>query len=84
MRIPQKRVDDDLTISPDQVLRLIGEMENEAFLFRKTGGVHIAGALYLKEGLLLARADIGRHNALDKIYGYVLRSTPPSPESDYV
>lgn len=39
--------------------------------FQQTGGVHNA-ALWLDEKLVAIRTDIGRHNALDKIYGYVI------------
>ena len=40
--------------------------------FHHTGGVH--NALCDVNGIILSRMDIGRHNALDKIYGYCLRN----------
>ncbi|WP_232697987.1 formate dehydrogenase accessory sulfurtransferase FdhD [Brevibacillus daliensis] len=39
--------------------------------FQQTGGVHNA-MLASKDGVVVIRMDIGRHNALDKIYGYCL------------
>jgi FdhD protein len=49
-------------------------MQEQSGLFRETGGVHNA-ALFSQDGtLLLTRMDIGRHNALDKLYGYSLRN----------
>lgn len=51
---------------------LMEEMQNSSAVFKETGGVHNA-ALCSKDGVLLSRLDIGRHNALDKIYGYCLR-----------
>ncbi|MGD6815976.1 formate dehydrogenase accessory sulfurtransferase FdhD [Metabacillus sp. 113a] len=52
--------------------RLMGEMQQSAFTFQQTGGVHNA-ALCNADGLILSRMDIGRHNALDKIYGHCLK-----------
>lgn len=48
------------------------QLDNAAHLFHETGGVHIAG-LCTTDQLLHARADIGRHNALDKLYGFALQ-----------
>ncbi|GAA3330395.1 hypothetical protein GCM10020331_082770 [Ectobacillus funiculus] len=42
------------------------------YFFQDTGGVHNA-ALCDSNGIIVARTDIGRHNALDKIYGYCLK-----------
>ena len=47
-------------------------MQNSSTIFQDTGGVHNA-ALCDKNGMVVARTDIGRHNALDKIYGYCLK-----------
>lgn len=68
-----KRVDDDLTLTPDEVLAAVNHMEEEATLFKDTGGVHIA-SLHLADGTVVSRSDIGRHNALDKLFGYTLRN----------
>lgn len=62
-----------VTLSVDDCFRLMKEMQNSAATFHKTGGVHNA-ALCDANGLVLGRMDIGRHNALDKIYGYCLKN----------
>ncbi|GLY10809.1 formate dehydrogenase accessory sulfurtransferase FdhD [Pseudobacillus badius] len=62
-----------VTLTPADCFRLMAEMQESAALFRETGGVHNA-ALCDKQGMILNRMDIGRHNALDKIYGYCLRN----------
>jgi FdhD protein len=60
-------------VSVEQCFALMGQMQAQAALFQKTGGVHNA-ALCDPQRVLLARTDIGRHNALDKIYGHCLRT----------
>ncbi|HBQ26216.1 MAG TPA: formate dehydrogenase accessory sulfurtransferase FdhD [Syntrophomonas sp.] len=44
---------------------------NVSVLHKQTGGVHVM-SLATQEGLLVSREDIGRHNAVDKLYGYCL------------
>ena len=60
-----------------QCLEMMARMQARSDLFKATGGVHNA-ALFGADGeLLLARSDIGRHNALDKIYGHCLLRRVP-------
>ena len=66
----EKRV----TLTPKECLYLMNEMDKTAEMFRTTGGVHNA-ALCTRDGIVLTRMDIGRHNALDKIYGYCLKNS---------
>lgn len=60
-------------LSVDDTFRLMNDMQNAATVFQQTGGVHNA-ALCDVNGMILSRMDIGRHNALDKIYGYCLKN----------
>lgn len=60
-------------ITTDDCFRLMRDMQDLAETFKQTGGVHNA-ALCDANGVLLSRMDIGRHNALDKIYGYCLKT----------
>ncbi|WP_044895136.1 formate dehydrogenase accessory sulfurtransferase FdhD [Bacillus alveayuensis] len=64
--------DTTLELSFADCFRLMKEMQESAATFKDTGGVHNA-ALCDKSGIILSRMDIGRHNALDKIYGYCLQ-----------
>ncbi|RED64656.1 formate dehydrogenase accessory sulfurtransferase FdhD [Cohnella lupini] len=71
----------DVSLSYDTCIRMMTEMQEQSGLFRQTGGVHNA-ALFSREGtLLLTRMDIGRHNALDKLYGYSLRNGVKTEET---
>jgi len=67
-----KPVRSTVTLTPEQCFRLMDQLQSASSLHRQTGGVHNA-ALCLPDRLLFAYSDIGRHNALDKIYGYCLR-----------
>lgn len=69
-----KQMDDiNVRLKPEDCFNLMKEMENTATTFKSTGGVHNA-ALCDENGVVLSRMDIGRHNALDKIYGYCLKN----------
>ncbi len=58
-------------LTAQQVIALVQQMQAQSDLFLDTGGVHNA-ALCDTKTIIASRADIGRHNALDKLYGYML------------
>lgn len=68
-----KTVMSKITISEQNCLNLMGQLQQKSTYFQQTGGVHNA-ALCTVDQLLESRTDIGRHNALDKIYGYILKN----------
>ena len=57
-----------LNITPQEIFALCSELEERSFLFRETGGAHGA-ALGEKDRLIFFYADVGRHNAVDKLFG---------------
>ncbi|GFZ85274.1 sulfurtransferase FdhD [Paenibacillus marchantiophytorum] len=65
-----------LQLTVEQCFHLMNQLQEQSIDFQATGGLHNAG-LCTADELLLSRADIGRHNALDKIYGYLLRQRVP-------
>lgn len=62
----------NVMLSAEDCFRLIHLMQSGSDVFQNTGGVHNA-ALCDRNGIILSRMDIGRHNALDKIYGHCLQ-----------
>ncbi len=66
-----KKVQSKLKISPQEIFDLVNEMQHQSRLYRATGGVHSA-ALCNNRNVLIFSEDIGRHNAIDKIFGECL------------
>lgn len=76
-RTVKKMNQNGLTIPISDCFRLMNLMQESASLFQETGGVHNA-ALCDQSGIVLARMDIGRHNALDKLHGHCLKHSIPT------
>lgn len=66
-------------LTADECLENMKTLQNQSTTFKTTGGVHNA-AIFRNGELLASRTDIGRHNALDKLYGYVLHHQLKSSE----
>ena len=49
-------------------------LNSEQPLFGLTGGTHAAVAFDRKGAVIAAREDVGRHNALDKLIGHMIRN----------
>lgn len=67
-----KKITSTTRISIHNAIQLLEQMQELSDAFKKTGGVHNA-ALCSQDEVVIARTDIGRHNALDKVYGYCLQ-----------
>ena len=57
-----------LLVTPGQVWNLSDRLEQMSVLFQQTGGVHNA-ALCAATEVIFFYEDVGRHNAVDKIFG---------------
>ncbi len=62
------RVQSSLAVTRAEITLLFREFQRKSDLYHSTGGVHSA-ALCDSEGIIVFSEDVGRHNAIDKIFG---------------
>jgi FdhD protein len=72
----REKIDSSVSLSSGQVIKLAQEFGQRSELFRLTGGVHGA-ALCDETGVKVFHEDIGRHNAIDKVFGECLLKDIP-------
>jgi FdhD protein len=66
-------------ISADEVFDLVTEFQHGSEVYLATHGVHNAGLCDRKD-ILVFSEDIGRHNAVDKIFGKCLLKDIPTED----
>ncbi|MGP4068353.1 formate dehydrogenase accessory sulfurtransferase FdhD [Halobacillus sp. B29] len=68
-----RTVMNQFTLSPESCMQLMESFHENAHTFQRTGGVHQAAIA--SDGKIETQfSDIGRHNALDKLYGHVIKN----------
>jgi formate dehydrogenase accessory protein FdhD len=70
--VPVRRVTQRLAVAPERLSRAFVALAARQTLNRDCGGLHAAAALCGEE--VIVREDVGRHNALDKAIGALLRA----------
>ncbi len=65
-------VEADTTLAHDVLAQLPDRLRATQDVFADTGGLHAAGLFQTDGTLLIAREDVGRHNAVDKVVGAAL------------
>lgn len=61
-----------LVVDPDLIVELPEHLRSAQGVFDSTGGLHATGLFTPDGGLVVAREDVGRHNAVDKVVGWAL------------
>ena len=69
------RVTSEARFAASAISRAMGELASRQPLNDATGAVHAAGWADERGAISLVREDVGRHNALDKLAGALLRSS---------
>jgi FdhD protein len=73
MRPAPQVIADQRQFEPQSIIRAMAALSQGQPLHEKTHAVHAAGFWTPTEGLIAAREDVGRHNALDKLIGALAR-----------
>ncbi len=68
------QVNGDLSLSGTQLRSALTDIKQHQTLNRLTGAVHAAAWVIPGLGIVDLREDVGRHNALDKLIGLLLRT----------
>ncbi len=63
----------DLQVSQGQLAEWMQRMHRQTPLYAETGGMHAVAAAHTATDELVVREDIGRHNAVDKTIGAILK-----------
>lgn len=80
---PLKYVSSETKVSAIEVQAAVSSMAPAQLLNAETRAMHAAGFWTFKQGLVVLREDVGRHNALDKLFG-TLSQERINPESGIV
>jgi FdhD protein len=67
-----EKIKSDAQINAKTLLELPAKLRASQDVFDVTGGIHAAALFTLHGDLIASREDVGRHNAVDKLIGYML------------
>lgn len=67
-------VDDNYLIDAETIQYIYKKIAKKQSLFKQTGGCHAASAVDVHGNILCVFEDIGRHNATDKVIGWLLEN----------
>jgi FdhD protein len=70
VQVDAPRVESALELREDVVASLPDRLRESQRAFAATGGLHATGLFTSDGALVVAREDVGRHNAMDKVVGW--------------
>jgi len=70
-----ERISNNEVLDPSVVEKMFEQVSNKQKAFQQSGGTHAAGAFTINGELLVVQEDIGRHNAVDKVIGYLINNS---------
>ncbi len=70
----------DVELNPRAISEAMAALSEAQILNREASAIHAAAFWYPEKGVVCAREDVGRHNALDKLAGALARATEPCSE----
>ncbi len=70
---PLKPLENTLTVTTDIIHNSMQKLSELQVQNKKTGALHAAAFVTTQGDIICSREDIGRHNALDKLIGYMMR-----------
>jgi FdhD protein len=70
VQVAASRVESRLEVSEAVIASLPERLREAQRAFAATGGLHATGLFTVEGELVVAREDVGRHNALDKVVGW--------------
>ena len=73
-QIHTKKLSQSFKVKSDQMSENLKLLNSIQPLFELTGGTHAAVAFDNNGDVIASREDVGRHNALDKLIGHMLRN----------
>lgn len=75
--INQRKVKSEMRVSANDIFTLARGFQQNSQIYRETHGVHSAALCDIKN-ILIFTEDIGRHNAIDKIFGRCILEDIPT------
>ncbi len=73
----------DLQVNADELVTALNDIRQQQRINKLTGSVHAAAWVVPGTGIVSVREDVGRHNALDKLIGSLLR-TGKKPNTGFI
>ncbi len=71
-------------ISKEVIIQSPKVLQESQSEFSKTGGIHASGLFEGNGKLIALKEDVGRHNALDKLIGCVLKENQINPKNQFI